>query len=495
MYTLGFDIGSSSVKVSLLDVAEGSLVGSSFSPKQEMTIESGAASWAEQDPMEWWKHLQIALDEVLSQSPQCREKIQSIGISYQMHGLVLVDSDQKLLRPSIIWCDSRAVEIGRQAQEDLGKDYCLSHLLNSPGNFTASKLKWVKDNEPSIYEKIDKFMLPGDFIAMMITGKINTTVGGLSEGIFWDFPDHEVSRPLLAYYGFTEEMVPDIEDTFTNQGQIKPALAAQWGLPEDVVVSYRAGDQPNNALSLNVLEPGEVAATAGTSGVVYGISDRFQYDNASRINSFAHVNHQKDAARVGVLLCINGTGILNAWLRRNVGSNLSYDELNRLAEAVPCGSEGLRVYPFGNGAERVLENRNVGASIENLHFNLHGQGHMIRAAHEAIAYSFYYGMEVMQEAGIDTKVIRAGYANMFLSPIFRETLSDVAGANIELYETDGALGAARAAAYGSGCYFTLKEACGKVAKIETIEPNEQRQEMVRANYKVWKRELEKKINQ
>jgi len=489
MYSLGLDIGSSSVKVGLLDLETGKSAGSAFYPKEEMTISSPHPSWAEQDPIEWWTNLKAALNEVIRSSGIKVETIKSIGISYQMHGLVAVDRNQQVLRPAIIWCDSRAVEIGEAAMGALGQTTCLTSLLNSPGNFTASKLKWVKENEPELYKRIHKIMLPGDYIAMRLTGETTTTISGLSEGIFWDYQNHCLSNELMNHYGFDTKLIPDIKDTFSIQGELSAKAASELGLKAGIPISYRAGDQPNNALSLNVFNPGEVAATAGTSGVVYGVSDQLKYDPLSRVNTFAHVNHQQAANRLGVLLCINGTGILNSWIRKNVAPDMSYDQMNQAAEAVSPGSDGLMVFPFGNGAERVLQNNNPGAGVHNLNFNRHQRGHLIRAAKEGIAFSFKYCMDIMEQTGIKTKVIRAGKANMFLSPVFRQTLANVSGSTIELYETDGALGAARGAAFGAGLYNSLDEAFSSLKKSEVIEPDTTVSQKLAEHYTNWKQHI------
>lgn len=494
MYLLGFDIGSSSVKVSLVDGENGSCVASSFFPKTEMKIIAQQSGWAEQDPNSWWENLKLALAEVMQNSAIEPSAIHAIGISYQMHGLVLVDKNQQVLRPSIIWCDSRATSIGDQAFSAIGRQQCLKNLLNSPGNFTASKLKWVKDNEPDIFARIHKFMLPGDYIAMRLTGEIKTTASGLSEGILWNFKENKTAKLLLHQYGFDESFVPEVVPTFSVQGELTELAAKELGLVKGIKISYRAGDQPNNALSLNVLNPGEIATTAGTSGVVYGVSDEIKYDPLSRVNTFAHVNHSEQANRLGVLLCINGTGILNAWIKKQTGGeNLSYEAMNQLAASIAIGSDGLSILPFGNGAERVLENKNPGASMAGLNFNIHQQAHLFRAAQEGIVFSFKYGMDIMQSIGIDAKVIRAGKANMFLSPIFRETLAGLTGATIELYNTDGSIGAARGAGIGSGYYSSPAEAFDNLKKLEVIEPDQKNRPAYEAAYENWKNELSKII--
>jgi len=493
MYLLGLDIGSSSVKASLLDAESSKCLATDYFPKKEMKITANEIGWAEQDPEMWWENLQLAIKSVMQVAKVDKDQVKSIGISYQMHGLVCVDENTQTVRSSIIWCDSRAVAIGEEASVEIGKDKCLSHLLNSPGNFTASKLAWVKKNEPETFRKIHKIMLPGDFIAMKLTGEICTTVSGMSEGIFWDFKNNNISQDVLATYGFSKDILPDIVDTFSNQGLVLPEIAEELGFSSSAVVSYRAGDQPNNALSLNVLKPGEVATTAGTSGVVYGVSDEVKFDPYSRVNSFAHVNHTDEDKRLGILLCINGTGIMNSWLKHNVAKELSYAEMNEKAMEVPVGSDGITILPFGNGAERVLNNREVGAQISNLNLNRHTDAHIYRAAQEGIAFSFYYGMEVMKEIGVQSKVIRAGHANMFLSPLFRETLSTVSGATIELYDTDGSLGAARGAGYGAGVYASLDEAFSGLEIISTIKPDESKREKMLEAYARWSEELKKNL--
>lgn len=472
MYLLGYDIGSSSVKASLVNAESGKCVASAFYPKTEAEIIAVQPGWAEQKPEMWWANLKLATQDVMDASSIRKEDIAAIGISYQMHGLVCVDKNQQVLRPAIIWCDSRAVPYGEKAFHSLGEERCLSHLLNSPGNFTASKLAWVKENEPEIYARIDKIMLPGDYIAMKLTGEVCTTVSGLSEGMFWDFKNSEVAKFLMEYYGFDSSLIAAIKPTFSEQGRVTTFAAAELGLKEGTPVTYRAGDQPNNALSLNVFNPGEIASTAGTSGVVYGVNGAVNYDSQSRVNTFAHVNHTAERTRLGVLLCINGTGILNSWVKRTVvPAGVSYAEMNELAAQAPIGSGGISILPFGNGAERMLQNRETGCSINGINFNLHTRNHIIRAAQEGIVFSFKYGIDIMEGMGMDVRKIHAGHANMFLSPIFRDTLAGVTGATIELYDTDGSVGAAKGAGIGAGIYKDHNEAFATLDKLAVIEPN------------------------
>ena len=485
MYLLGYDIGSSSVKASLVDAQSGKCVASAFYPKSEAAIIAVKPGWAEQEPASWWENLKLATADIMASSAVCPEDIKAIGISYQMHGLVCVDKDKNPLRPSIIWCDSRAVPYGQKAFDALGHEQCLSHLLNSPGNFTASKLAWVKENEPELYSKIYKIMLPGDFIAMKLTGEICTTISGLSEGMMWDFSESRTAKMLLDYYGIDESLIPVIRPTFAEQGRVSAAAAAELGLAEGIPVTYRAGDQPNNALSLNVFNPGEIASTAGTSGVVYGVLGEVNYDPKSRVNTFAHVNHTPEQTRLGVLLCINGTGILNSWMKRNVApEGISYAEMNDLAATAPIGSAGVSILPFGNGAERMLENREVGSSVHGVNFNVHNKAHLLRAAQEGIVFSFKYGIEVMEQMGMNVNKIHAGHANMFLSPIFRDTLAGVTGAVIDLYDTDGSVGAAKGAGIGAGIYKDNSEAFATLAKLAVIEPA--RQDEYTQAYELWK---------
>ena len=492
MYLLGCDIGSSSVKASIVDANSGLTIGADFYPKEEAPIKAVKPGWAEQEPDDWWKYLKIAIQGAIAGAGIQGTDIKAIGISYQMHGLVLVDKKMEVLRPSIIWCDSRAVPYGDRAFKNIGEKQCLSHLLNSPGNFTASKLAWVKEFEPELFRSVHKFMLPGDFIAMRMTGDIVTTVSGLSEGIFWDFKNEQVSEDLMNYFGFSNDLIPEIRPTFGLQGELLGSVATELGLKKGTPVTYRAGDQPNNALSLNVLNPGEIAATGGTSGVVYGVNGKVNFDTLSRVNTFAHVNHSADQTRLGVLLCINGVGILNSWVKKNVApEGIGYPELNELAAGIPVGSGGLSILPFGNGAERMLQNKQIDCSIHGLNFNIHSKAHIARAAQEGIVFSFKYGMDIMNEMGIDIDVIRAGSANMFLSPVFRDTLSGVTGTVIELFDTNGAVGAAKGAGIGAGIYQSAEEAFASLKKIDVIEPDGLKADKYCAAYSIWKERLDK----
>ncbi|WP_303746251.1 xylulokinase [uncultured Muribaculum sp.] len=495
MYLLGYDIGSSSVKASIVNAETGKCVSSAFFPKSEAEIIAVKQGWAEQRPEQWWEHLKQSTAAVLAESKVNPADIKAIGISYQMHGLVCIDRDHNVLRPAIIWCDSRGVPYGEKAFDELGHEKCLSHLLNSPGNFTATKLKWVKDNEPEVFERIDKIMLPGDYIAMKLTDRVCTTLSGLSEGMFWDFKNGRVADFLMEYLGLGSSIIPEIVPTFSVQGQVTAHAAAELGLAEGTPVCYRAGDQPNNALSLNVFNPGEIASTAGTSGVVYGVNGEINYDPKSRVNTFAHVNHTNEQTRLGILLCINGTGILNSWVKRTVApEGISYPAMNDLAAQAPIGSEGVSILPFGNGAERVLQNREIGSSIHGVNFLKHGKQHIVRAAQEGIVFSFQYGIEIMEQMGMDVKKIHAGHANMFLSPLFRETLAGVSGATIELFDTDGSVGAAKGAGIGAGIYKDNNEAFATLDRIEVIEPKEADRQAYRDAYGLWKQRLETILN-
>lgn len=495
MYLLGYDIGSSSVKASLVEIESGRCVSSAFYPKTEAPIIAVKPGWAEQNPESWWENLKLATKAIMTEAGVNGSEIKAIGISYQMHGLVCVDKNMEVLRPAIIWCDSRAVPYGEKAFADLGEENCLSHLLNSPGNFTASKLAWVKEHEPQVYEKIYKIMLPGDYIAMRLSDEICTTVSGLSEGMFWDFRNNSLATFLMDYYGFDHSLIPDIKPTFAEQGRVTAKAAEELGLAPGIPITYRGGDQPNNALSLNVFNPGEIASTAGTSGVVYGVNGSVNFDPKSRVNTFAHVNHDNNKTRLGVLLCINGTGILNSWVKRNIApEGISYNEMNILASKAPIGSDGVSILPFGNGAERMLNNKEIGCSIRGLNFNIHSKQHIVRAAQEGIVFSFKYGIDVMEEMGIKVKKIHAGHANMFLSSIFRDTLAGVTGATIELYDTDGSVGAAKGAGMGAGIYKDNKEAFATLEKLDVIEPNRSKAREYADAYQLWKRRLEKSMS-
>jgi xylulokinase len=492
---LGYDVGSSSIKATLMDAGTGKALAAATSPDKELDIIAKKSGWAEQHPDTWWEHVKAATQKIRDKAQFDPADVRAIGISYQMHGLVVVDKNKQVLRPSIIWCDSRAVPVGREAAKAIGPRKCLKRLLNLPGNFTASKLAWVKQNERKLYAKIDKMMLPGDFVAMKMTGEIRTTPSGLSEGIMWDFEKDRLADFVLDNYGISPDLVAQTVPTFSVQGELTGAAAAELGLRAGTPISYRGGDQPNNALSLSVLKPGEVAVTAGTSGVVYGVTDKKNYDPKSRVNIFVHVNHTAAKPRYGVLLCVNGTGILNSWLKHNFvgGDGLDYPQMNELAAQAPVGSDGLVILPYGNGAERTLENCDIGASVHGWNFNIHKRPHVLRAAQEGIVFALNYGLQIMKEMGTKLRTVKAGNANMFLSPLFAEAFATITGATVELYNTDGSQGAARGAGIGAGIYRSPEDAFTGLEPVRTVAPNKKLKKPYQAAYETWAAVLDRQL--
>jgi xylulokinase len=496
MYLLGIDIGTSFIKVSLVEASTQQCILTVSYPGTENAITAQQNGWAEQSPIMWWEQVQAGIVMLhkaakLALPSYDSNNIAAIGIAYQMHGLVLVDKNKKVLRDSIIWCDSRAVAYGEKAFDTIGHEKCLSHLLNSPGNFTAAKLAWVKENEPALYAQIHTIMLPGDFIAMQLTGEITTSIAALSEGIFWDFKNSSISKEVLNYFGFDASIFPPVQEVFSKHGELSSSLANSLSLKAGIPISYKAGDQPNNALSLNVLEPGEVAATAGTSGVIYGVGNTLSYDMQSRVNSFAHVNHTAAENRIGMLLCINGTGILNSWVKKYIGANTNYNTMNEMAATIVAGSDGLTILPFGNGAERIFNNKIIGAQMLGLDLNKHTAAHIYRAAQEGIAFAFRYGLDIMRENKLQPSVIKAGQANLFLSPVFTHAFVNATGVPVALYNVEGSVGAALGAGIGAGIYKELKEAFADTKPNQLIEPTETDQ--YNLLYENWKNNLAKFI--
>ena len=492
MLLLGIDLGTSSIKVSVVDASSQQCIASAQYPDTESDIIALKPGWAEQSPAMWWEHVQLAILKLHAQRKYNPQDIVAIGIAYQMHGLVMVDKEQQTLYNSIIWCDSRAVEIGDKAFDAIGKEKCLSRLLNSPGNFTASKLAWVKQNEPAVYEKIDKIMLPGDYIAMKLTGDTTTTISALSEGVFWDFQTNELSKDVFDYYGLSVSFVPEIRNVFAEHGKLSEKVAVALSLKRGIPVTYKAGDQPNNALSLNVLQPGEVAATAGTSGVIYGVSDQLTYDKESRVNTFAHVNYTTEQKRLGVLLCINGTGILNRWMKNIAGDKMNYQQINESAGTVSAGSDGLVILPFGNGAERMLNNKTVHAHVQNIDLNKHSRAHLFRAAQEGIAFAFRYGLDIMKENGMHPGVIRASKANMFLSDVFTESFANTNNVAIEFYDGDGSFGAAIGAGIGAGIFADATSASRDRRPKSIVEPKQT--DLYNDLYQNWREVLKRQLD-
>jgi xylulokinase len=491
MYFIGYDLGSSSLKTALVDSKSGEVLDVVRTPREELGIDAPEAGWAEQDPELWWECICMGTRDLFSKTNVAPEDVIGIGIAYQMHGLVALDASGRPVRPSIIWCDSRAVPVGEQTFRELGEDLCRTRLLNEPGNFTATKLRWMQQHEPEAFNRTKTLMLPGDYIAFKLTGRRQTTASGLSEGILWDFRKSEPAYWLLDHWGIPTTLIPEIVPTFSNQAQVSEDAARATGLAPGTPILYRAGDQPNNAFTLNVMEPGKVAATGGTSGVLYGITDNPEVGELRRFNHFAHVNHAPDHMRIGQLLCINGAGSLYRWLKDQLGVS-DYRQMNALASEIPVGSEGLQCFPFGNGSERMLENRALEAGFTGIQFNRHRKGHLCRAALEGIAFAFRYGMELMQEQGLPFDTIRAGNDNLFQSVIFTNTLAALGQTPIELYRVTGAVGAARACMVSEhGLEDTMQRASDR-DYLETLLPPKNAEAYLEA-YSKWKCELQNQI--
>ena len=471
-YLLGFDIGSSAVKAALVEIESGSPAGAAVSPADEMPIQAPRSGWAEQDPSLWWTHVVSSTRQLAAAYPGALREVKAVGLSYQMHGLVLVDRSMQVLRPAILWCDSRAAEIGHEALHALGVESCMRRLLNSPGNFTASRLKWVKDKEPDLFARVHRAMLPGDYVALRMTGESVTTPTGLSEGILWDYTEDGLAQMVLSHYGIPASTIPPRVPVFSVQGLLRPDAAAELGIPARTPLAYRSGDQPNNALALNVLEPGEVAATAGTSAVVFAVSDIPRPDVKLRVNTFLHANHHRRQPRYGTLLCINGAGSLYRWLRHTMmAPGTAYADMNRLAATAPVGADGLSVLPFGNGAERLLQDRVMGGALHALDFNRHTRAHLLRAAQEGIVFALHHGLSAMRGLGLEFRVTRAAAANLFMSDLFRSAFTTLTNTRLELYDTNGAQGAARAAGVGAGLYRDAAEALASLRPLRVIEPD------------------------
>ncbi|WP_116108176.1 xylulokinase [Lewinella sp. IMCC34191] len=494
MYAIGFDIGSSSVKAALVEAATGKVLARVQAPAEEMGMDAPKPGWAEQDPELWYQYVVETTQKLLSETGTDSADVKAVGIGYQMHGLVLVDENHDVVRPSIIWCDGRAVDTGDRAFKGIGADECLSHCLNSPGNFTAAKLKWVADNEPENYARTAHAMLPGDYIALRLGGEATTTITGLSEGVLWDFKEKHQANLVIDQMDLDPAKICRTVPAVGMQGKVTEKAAAETGLTAGTIIGYRAGDQPNNAMSLNVIRPGEVAATAGTSGVVYGVTDRMAFDPGQRVNSFAHVNYTDDENRIGILLCINGTGIAHRWIRQQVCSpGTTYENMETQAATVPIGSDGLHFLPFGNGPERMLQNREIGAQLLGMDFNRHTRAHLVRAGIEGVAFSFVYGMKIMKELGVKLSTIRVGNDNMFQSDVFAFTISTLTGATIEIHNTNGAVGAALAAGVAAGMSPDLNAAVGQQEVLGRVEPKESDKAALEKAYARWESALEKAL--
>jgi xylulokinase len=490
MYTIGYDIGSSFVKGVLWDEERGEVAAHVTVPDREMPIRAEKADWAEQDPEMWWEAVKAATQRLIDMVPGAGGRVRGIGVSYQMHGLVLLDRDGKVLRPSIIWCDSRATGMGKELEKAVGEEAVRRQLLNSPGNFTVSKLAWVIRNEPETASRIRWVMLPGDWIAYQLTGMVSTTVCGLSEGMLWNFKDHVPHVKALEAAGADPEWIPPVAPNPGDQGVVGSAVGAEMGFAPGARVLFRGGDQPMNAYGLGVDGPGMWAASAGTSGVLYRVDPVREAEPTGMANRFAHIGHSAENPAIGTLLCLNGAGIAYAWLRRVMFAGQEYAAINEHVAAVPAGADGVMFHPFGNGAERMLDNRQPGAGWSGIHFNRHGQGHLARAVMEGIVFAFVHGMRHVDPSLPALPVIRAPHAGLFRSELFASMLSTLAGADVQLHAGDGATGAAQGASVALGAS-AIKALDSNAARdepgvLKTHSPDPSIHDALESAYSRWK---------
>lgn len=436
MAFLGIDVGTSSVKVSIVG-EDGVILASATAPaSSERAINSPNPNWAEQNPEDWWEDAQQA---ILNLPLEARLQVEAIGIAYQMHGLVLVDSQFQPVRPSIIWCDGRNIQESQILAESLGLDALENRLLNKPGTLTLAKLAWVAEHEPETLAKAHTFGLPGDFIAYKLTGEWSTTKSGYSEMVGWDFGASIPFEEGFRKAGWKLPL-PEARPNLEEGAPIQKVIAEKLGLPPSARVTYRAGDQPNNAFGLGVLQQGETAISAGTSGVLYGIGDSSPGLHEG-INRFLHVNSQ-----IGVLMCLNGVGSALAFARRTWFQNQSYEALSELAsQANPENCPYF--FPFGNGAERILSERAFSGFTE-LDFNRHNLPELARSVFEGIAFAYRLGSEKMEKAGCLSKVVNGTESGLLKSSFFAQLLANELQVELILSEGDGSTAAARGAALG-----------------------------------------------
>lgn len=469
-YLLGIDIGTSGTKTVLFDEA-GNTIASALG---EYPLYQPNVGWAEQDPEDWWKATFSTIKAVLGKSGVNPSDVKGVGLSGQMHGAVLLDKDNQVLRKAIIWCDQRSSAECDQITSIIGKERLIEITANPAlTGFTASKVMWVKNNEPEIFEKVKKILLPKDYIRFKLTGEFATEVSDASGMQFMDIPKRKWSSEVLDKLGIDKGLLGDVYESQEVSGKVHKAAAELTGLKEGTPVVGGAGDQAAGAVGNGIVRPGVISSTIGTSGVVFAFSENVSIDPKGRVHTFCHAVPNT----WHIMGVTQGAGLSLKWFRDNfcieekrtaelMGID-PYVLMDQEADRVEAGCSGLIYLPYMMG-ERTPH---LDPNAKGVFFGLsakHEKQDMLRAVMEGVVYSLKDCLEIIKEMGVDVSEVRASGGGG-KSKLWRQMQSDVFGTEITTINSSegGALGVALLAGVGTGVYSSVPEACDAIIKVKT----------------------------
>lgn len=488
-YLMGIDIGTTSARAIIID-EEGKLLGAGV---YEYPLYHPQPLWAEQDPQDWWEGTKKSIGKALKEADVKPQEIGGIGLSGQMHGLVLLDENYEVLRRSILWCDQRTVKqceyIMRKSRQTLVKSTCNPALTG----FTLPKVIWVRQEEPKIYDKIHKMLLPKDYIRFKLTGEFATEVSDASGTLMLDVKKRKWSEDVLSAFGINKEALPVVYESVQITGKITPEAARETGLKEGIPVVGGGGDQAAGGVGNGVVREGLLSSTIGTSGVVFASLNDVKTDPLLRTHTFCHAVPGKWHI-MGVMLSAGGS---LKWFRDNLGMeelNVSkitgqdpYEILTMEASRVEPGSEGLIFLPYLMGERTPYPD----PYAKGVFFGLtprHTKAHLVRAVMEGVAFGLRDSLEIIKRLGTKIEEIRASGGGA-RSELWRQIQADINNTQmVTINMSEGpAFGVALLAGVGTGVYKSVEEACESTIHITgTTEPIKENVKRYEEYYKIYR---------
>jgi xylulokinase len=465
---LGIDIGTGGTRAVLVDT-KGNVVASATS--DHAPFRAIVDGWAEQDPADWWRAAQQAVHAVLETSGQPGSAVVCVGLTGQMHGAVLLDAAGKVLRPSLIWCDTRSVPQCDWLHRTIGRERLIELTCNPAlPNFTLTKLLWVRDNEPEIFVRVAHLLCPKDYVRFCMSGTYAMDVQEASGTLLLDVAHRCWSKEVAEAAGVPMAWLPELFESAEICAKVSAQAAQQMGLLAGTPIVAGAGDQGAGAVGMGILKPGAVSATIGTSGVVFAATDRPVRDPGGRLHTFCHAV----AGRWHVMGVTQAAGLSLRWYRDTFSPSTSYETLSKLAERAPAGSEGLMWAPYLVGERTPYLDPDARAAFIGLTAT-HGQGHLVRAVLEGVTYSLRDTLTLFAELGIPVHGrVRLGGGGA-RGPLWQQIQADIYGHPVEILtaEEGGAFGAALLAGVGVGTWPDVDTACDvsiHVAKYREPQP-------------------------
>jgi xylulokinase len=484
---LGIDVGTGGTRAALVD-PRGRVIGAATAEHAPMS--SRRFGWAEQSPEDWWRAACQAIRECLAKTSVSAAEVSAIGLTGQMHGLVLLDAQDRVVRPAIIWCDQRTEQECRDITQRVGAER-LIELTANPAltGFTLPKIWWVRRHEPELWARVRSLMLPKDYVRFRLTGERAIDVADASGTLMFDVVHRRWSQEMLKISQLDEALLPKVFESVEISAYVHQDGANQAGLRPGIPVVAGAGDQAAGAVGMGIVKPGAVSATIGTSGVVFAATSAPVLEPHGRIHTFCHAIPN----RWHVMGVTQGAGLSLRWFRDQFGAGADdgrdpYDRLADEAAQAPAGADGLLWAPYLMGERTPHLDPNARGALVGITAQ-HTRAHVIRAILEGVAFSLRDSLTLFREIGVPIESIRLGGGGA-RSPLWQQIQADIYGMPVELIEADegGAYGAALLAGVGSGNWSSVEAACESAVRVaKRAQPNAKTAEQMDRQYKEYRK--------